>query len=113
MDRLWSWNHPVVAREVLEDLQQHRDLAYTTVLTVLENLRRKGFAGREKDGRAYRYFATNTKDEHTAALMGEVLADSGDRSSTLLRFVEQMSADEVARLREALAVLETDGHRTE
>jgi len=106
MRLLWSWNRLVSVRDVLEELQRDRPLAYTTVMTVLDNLRRKGFVTREKHGRAYRYRPTSTREQHTATVMGEVLADSGDRNVTLLRFVEQMPADEVARLREALDAVE-------
>ena len=102
MDRMWSWGRPTAVREVLEDLQRDRDIAYTTVMTVLDNLHRKGILVREKDGRAYRYQPARTRENYTAALMDEVLAASGDRTTTLLRFMEQMPPAEVARLREAL-----------
>jgi predicted transcriptional regulator len=102
MDRLWSWDRPVVVRDVLGDLQRNRTIAYTTVMTVLDNLHRKGFVIREKDGRAYRYRPAHTREEHTASLMEQALADGGDRGTALLHFVERMPADEIARLREAL-----------
>ena len=103
MERLWSWQRPVAVREVLEDLQRDRGIAYTTVMTVMDNLHRKGILTRQMDGRAYVYEPVQTREEHTAALMGQVLAGSKDRTATLLHFVEQMSPAEVARLREALA----------
>lgn len=102
MDRLWSWNHPVTVREVLEDLNCDRVLAYTTVMTVMDNLYRKGVLTRELDGRAYLYRPTLTREEHTAAFMGEVLASTGNRAVTLLHFLEQMPPGDVVRLREAL-----------
>jgi predicted transcriptional regulator len=102
MERVWSWGRPVAVREVLEDLQQDRVIAYTTVMTVMDNLHRKGVLVRAKDGRAYRYEPARTREEYTAELMGEVLAGSGDRTTTLLHFLQQMPADEVAQLREAL-----------
>ena len=102
MERLWSWNHPVAVREVLEDLQKDRVLAYTTAMTVMDNLRRKGILTREKDGRAYRYRPVMTREQYTAAFMGTVLAGSADTTATLLHFLEQIPPAEVARLREAL-----------
>jgi len=102
MERLWAWDRPVVVREVLEDLQKERRIAYTTVMTVLDNLHRKGHVTREMDGRAYRYRPSRTREEHTAQLMEQVLASSGDRGVTLMHFVEQMPPAEIARLREAL-----------
>lgn len=109
MDRMWSWDHPVAVREVLEDLQRERTLAYTTVMTVMDNLHRKGVLTRQKDGRAYRYRPTQSREQHTAAFMGEVLAGAEDRTVALLHFVEQMSPAEAARLREALDQHAQDG----
>ncbi|MCO4254476.1 BlaI/MecI/CopY family transcriptional regulator [Pseudarthrobacter cellobiosi] len=109
MDRMWSWDHPVAVREVLEDLQRDRVLAYTTVMTVMDNLRRKGVLTRQKAGRAFVYRPAQTREQHTAAFMGEVLAGSPDREVTLLHFLEQIPPDEVARLREALGGHLRDG----
>ncbi|QYJ05419.1 BlaI/MecI/CopY family transcriptional regulator [Nocardioides panacisoli] len=102
MERVWTGGRPVLVREVLEDLRSDRKIAYTTVMTVMENLYRKGFLTRERDGRAYRYTAARTRAEHTAGVMEEVLASAGDRSATLLHFVEHISADDLAELRAVL-----------
>lgn len=102
MERLWTWDRPVAVREVLDNLQQDRMIAYTTVMTVMDNLHRKGYLKREMDGRAYRYQPAQTRDEHNAALMGQVLAGSSDRATTLLRFVETMPPEQVAQLQDAL-----------
>lgn len=102
MDRMWSWDHPVAVREVLEDLQRDRTLAYTTVMTVMNNLHRKGILTRQKDGRAYLYRPFQSREQHTAVIMGEVLAGATDRTVTLMHFLEQMPAADAARLREAL-----------
>lgn len=102
MERVWAENRPVLVREVLEDLQQDRPLAYTTVMTVMDNLRKKGFLSRERQGRAYAYRATRSREEHTAEMMEEVLATAGDRAATLLHFVETISVDEMAELKAAL-----------
>lgn len=102
MERLWAWDRPVVVRQVLEDLRKERTIAYTTVMTVLDNLHRKGYVTREMNGRAYRYRPSRTREEHTVQLMQQVLASSGDRGAALMHFVEQMPPGEIARLREAL-----------
>jgi predicted transcriptional regulator len=102
MDRLWTWDRPTRVREVLDDLREQRDLAYTTVMTVMDNLHRKGLLARERDGRAYRYRPTGSREEHTAQLMEAALAAGGDRSTALLRFVDRMDRTEMAALRKAL-----------
>lgn len=102
MDRLWAWEQPALVRQVLEDLQQERSIAYTTVMTVMENLHRKGVLARERDGRAYRYTPAQTREEYTASMMEEVLASSADRSATLMHFVQHIDKAEVAALRAVL-----------
>lgn len=103
MQRLWDWDRAVAVREVLEDLQKERDLAYTTVMTVLDNLHSKGFVRREKSGRAFLYSATLTREEHTAGLLEQVLSASSDRGATLLHFVGQMDESQLSELRSALS----------
>lgn len=111
MNRLWAWQRSATVREVLEDVNSERKLAYTTVQTVMDNLQRKGLLAREVHGRAYRYVAVRTKAEHAADLIASVLADSDDRTAPLLRFVENMTAPEVARLRESLDAAHTPAVR--
>lgn len=106
MDRLWLWRRPTTVREVLEDLAPERKLAYTTIMTVMDNLHRKSLLTREQVGRAYRYSTVRSRSEHTADLIASVLAKSDDRTAPLLRFVERLNPDEVARLRASLEALE-------
>jgi len=100
MERVWSADRPLLVREVQRTLEPER--AYNTVWTVVEILYRKGWLSREKDGRAYRYRATVSREEYTADLMGEALAASTDRAATLRRFAERVDPAEAAQLREVL-----------
>jgi predicted transcriptional regulator len=102
MDRLWEWGRPVLVREMVDDLRRERDIAYTTVMTVMENLHRKGWLRRERDGRAWRYEPTGSRSGYTAALMNDALGTSPDRRTALAHFVLQMSPHDAALLREAL-----------
>lgn len=102
MDRIWSAEGRVSVRDILEDLQQDRSIAYTTVQTVMDILHRKGWLHREKDGRAYRYWPTGSREDYTARLMGEALETSSDRDAALARFVGQMDVAEVHALRKAI-----------
>jgi predicted transcriptional regulator len=102
MDRLWQCGRPVLVREMVEDLRGERPLAYTTVMTVMENLHRKGWLRRERDGRAWRYEPTGSRSGYTAALMTDALGTSADRRTALAHFVLQMSPHDAALLREAL-----------
>lgn len=102
MDRLWAWNRSATVREVLEDLSRDRQVAYTTVMTVMTNLERKGLLKRTPVGRAFAYMPTASKADHTAALIAEAVGDSQDRTTPLLRFVSQLSAAEISEMRAAL-----------
>ncbi len=83
-----------------------RDLAYTTVMTVLDRLARKDVVVRERDGRAFRYSPRRTRAEMTAELMHEALGVTGaDRDQALVSFVGEASADDLAALRRALDAL--------
>ena len=102
MDRLWQWGRPALVREVLDDLRDDRPLAYTTVMTVMENLYRKGWLRRHRDGRAWRYEPTGSRSAYTAVLMAGALETSTDRRTALAHFVLQMSPHDAALLRDAL-----------
>lgn len=102
MDHLWSAEEALTVREVRERLDRQPPLAYTTVMTVLDNLHRKGFLSRERAGRAFRYWPSQGRAEYTAELMHELLTGSGDSNATLLKFLDQMSATEVNSLRQVL-----------
>ncbi|MFE6506316.1 BlaI/MecI/CopY family transcriptional regulator [Nocardioides sp. NPDC057767] len=108
MDRLWSADRPLTVREVHALLPTDRQRAYTTVMTVMDKLFRKGVLERELDGKAYRYRPVASRAEHTATAMEELLSTSGTPRSTLLHFVGQLSAEEAQELREALDAVAVD-----
>lgn len=95
-------------RQVHDALGSTRDIAYTTVMTVLDRLAKKGAVEQIRDGRAYLYRPAVTLDELTAELMHDALGntDGANRTSALVRFVDTASADDAAALRAALAELE-------
>ena len=106
MDRLWTRREPATVREIVDELRQHREIAYTTVLTVMDNLYKKGWLRREPAGRAHRYTPVATREEYGARAMREALDDSGDPAEALLYFVGRMTLDEAAALRRALTTYE-------
>lgn len=115
MDHLWGAEVPQTVRQVHEAISARRDLAYTTVMTVLQRLARKGLVVQIRDDRAHQYSAMHGRDELVAGLMVDALdqaADSVDRRAALVHFVERVGADEADALRRALADLETK-HRSD
>ena len=102
MDCLWDLGRPASVREVLELVSRERPLAYTTVMTVLDNLHSKDLAQREKRGKAWVYAPAATREEHTARLLQDVLDDSDDRTAALMHLVGRMAPAEAAELLAAL-----------
>jgi len=101
MDVLWSAAAPLTARAVAVALPD-RELAQTTVLTVLSRLEKKGVVRRNRDGRAHTYAAVATREDHVADLMREVLGTAPDKTAALVRFVGSASPEEAAALHAAL-----------
>jgi predicted transcriptional regulator len=109
MDQVWSAGQPVLVREIHGRLRPEREPAYNTVLTVVEILYRKGWLTRERDGRAYRYRATASREDYTAGLMNEAFDTSTDRLATLRSFVRRIDPAEAAELRALLDEARGDG----
>ena len=102
MDVLWRATQPVRVRDVLDALAPQRTPAYTTAMTVLDNLHRKGWVVRHMDGKAYRYQPAYSREEAAAQAMRDVLDATGDPAAVLLHFARSASRKELAALRRAL-----------
>jgi predicted transcriptional regulator len=79
------WARPdaaITVREVYEVLGETRKIAYTTVMTVMGNLAKKGLLAVEQTGKAYAYRATQTYERFTEAavtrIVDELLKDFTD-----------------------------------
>lgn len=99
MDQMWARAGKTTVREVLEELRQRREIAYTTVMTIMDNLHRKGWLDREKHGKAYHYWPTLSREAYSARLMREALDGSENPDAVLGHFLAQMSDEESSRLR--------------
>lgn len=91
MGVLWSADAPLAVREVLAVLNAGRGapLAYTTVMTVMSRLARKGVLARSRSDRQFVY-APLAADTAEIAVRG-VLEEFGD--AALARFVERVEMD--------------------
>jgi predicted transcriptional regulator len=99
---LWEAAEPLKVRDVLDRLDTGRPLAYTTVMTVLDNLHRKSWVTREMDAHAYRYRPAVSRAEAAARALRDVLETSGDPDAALLQFASTVSDHELAVLSRAL-----------
>ncbi|MFC9898079.1 BlaI/MecI/CopY family transcriptional regulator [Nocardia sp. NPDC127579] len=103
MDRIWDRDSEyTTVRDLFEELGAEREIAYTTVMSTMDNLHRKGWLARERAGKAYRYWPTLTREEYSARVMLEALGAGGRPDLVLSHFVDQISAEESAGLRAAL-----------
>jgi predicted transcriptional regulator len=103
MDVLWDDGGRLTPAEVNARLASERELAYTTVMTVLVRLFEKGIVTRQRRGRAWEYRSVLGREEQAAKRMNAMLRDGGDQSIALSRFVENMTAKERSELQRLLA----------
>lgn len=103
LDVLWDLSGWLTPGEVHDVLAQRRDLAYTTVMTVLSNLWEKDILERRRDGRAFAYHPLQTREERTASTMSAALTAVENRPVVLTEFVGQLSHEDRAQLRRMLA----------
>lgn len=106
MELLWQAERPMTVREVVRALAAERDLAHTTVMTVLDRLARKNFLHRDRDGRAWRYYPAASREAYVAELMLDALEMTGDRDAALTRFARSVSGEEAEVLRHVLGDLD-------
>lgn len=103
MDVLWRRGSATVAeaREELDD-----DLAYTTVLTILQTLEEKGHLRHEQEGRAYRYYPEVDRSEAgssaVAYLLNKVFRGSPRMMLSHLVADRDLSEEDLRELRELL-----------
>jgi predicted transcriptional regulator len=102
MEVVWRCDDAVRVRDVLDKLEPARQPAYTTVMTVMDNLYRKGWLSRELDGRAYSYQATRDRIEAATDALRELLAGSGDPAAALLHFARSATTAESRALTRGL-----------
>jgi len=108
MDLLWDSVEARTANDLRDLLAlstgdvDGKELAVTTVLTVLARLEKKHLVTRERDTRPHRYRAVTSREEHTVELMNEALGTVMDREAVLTRFIGGISMEEAAALRRIL-----------
>lgn len=101
MDTVWEAPAPLTGRQVADALIS-RGLAYTTVLTVLTRLEKKGLLERDATSRAHTYTAVGSRSDHVTVLMQQALGEAADRNAALQHFARSVSPAEAEALRRAL-----------
>jgi BlaI family penicillinase repressor len=99
IEALWERGNATV-RELVEDNGVRRDLAYTTVMTTLDRLFKKGLLQRQTEGRAFRYTPRFTREEwhrEAAAEAFRQLLNSSPASSLPLSYLVEIVTERDAQ----------------
>lgn len=101
MEIIWVQGD-VIIRDVYDALRQERDLAYTTVMSVVHNLHRKGLLNQRIEGNTHFYTAVQTKTQFIQSKVGDLLdALLEDFSEpTMTHLIERIRQADAARLAE-------------
>jgi predicted transcriptional regulator len=104
MEAIWEAGRATVHDVHVRLAAADRELAYTTIMTVMSRLAEKGLLKRRKDGAAYVYTPAATKEEFTRRTVGTVLSELLDdfTAPAMSQFVELMDEQDEAAI-EALA----------
>ena len=105
MEFLWDSTSPQSVADVLEGLDTGKELAYTTVMTVLDRLAMKCLVTRERVERSWRYLPADPQHVVVAHDMAAALEDvpGAVRMEALQRFCSTLSPSERAAVRDACA----------
>jgi predicted transcriptional regulator len=103
-------HHPISVGEVAKYMAQTSGQARTTVLTIMERLRRKGYLGRRRSEGVYRYSPKIPKDALLRGLVQNFVRTTlGGSVSPFVAFLsekESVSDDELAALKRLVQDLE-------
>ena len=113
MEHLWESAEAhadgVTVREVHARFEGDREIAYTTVMTVLDRLAKKGLVTRVRDGRAWRYLPAYSREAASAQPVRRALdaVYVTVRRAALLLFLVGATEQEIEDLRSALAEIDS------
>lgn len=110
---LWTSRMPLGVAAVSERIQGDKTLAYTTVMTVLVNLYKKGVVDRAKRGKAYLYWAREGQDKLARGLFDRLLSGYYDGKvedffAAFLRYRQDLSATELSEMKRQLEEIESE-----
>ncbi len=110
---LWTSRMPLGVAAVSERIQGDKTLAYTTVMTVLVNLYKKGVVDRAKRGKAYLYWAREGQDKLARGLFDRLVSGYYDGKvedffAAFLRYRQDLSATELSEMKRQLEEIESE-----
>lgn len=98
---------PCTVAQVLDQLRPQRELAYTSVSTIVRILEQKGFVKSTKEGRGHVYSALVSKDAYQSMSLTQLVSNVFDGAPTLVvqRLLDSASLtpEELAQIKALLA----------
>ena len=112
MSVVWDRGETTV-QDVKEALELNRPLAYTTVMTVLSRLVKKGLLERHKEGKAYLYRPATSKEKLAGSMLRSVVqrlydGATGRAIAHLLESEENVDEAELDRLERLISAKRGD-----
>lgn len=108
MQILWE-RSSLTVNEILEQFPREPKPAYTSLLTAVQSMEKKGFVAHEKDGKAYRYRPILQKSKYKKSalrrLLGSVFDDNPYDLAVNLLKDENLGKDEIQKLKQLLEML--------
>ncbi|MBI5903289.1 MAG: BlaI/MecI/CopY family transcriptional regulator [Deltaproteobacteria bacterium] len=107
LDVLWK-SGPLNGKEIFSDIRHKRDIALTTVLTVLERLAKKGLVRKTRGESVYLFEAAYSREGFAREVSQEVLKSIFDisRSGACASFVDMLARVDPVELEELSSMIE-------
>lgn len=109
MSVIWKSSQGLTVRQVTDQLQEKKKVAYTSVMTVMGILVEKRLLSVDKSKQAYTYFAIQNQEEFTQKVVNKVLESFlSDFEEPVLQFFSQktLSPEKLKMLEEKLKAQE-------
>ncbi|WP_010586044.1 BlaI/MecI/CopY family transcriptional regulator [Schlesneria paludicola] len=87
---------PATVRQVRDELATIRDLAYTTVMTMMSIMFGKGYLARTKDGRTYVYRSIYREEKASGSLLRDIVdrVFGGSTTAVMQHLIETSDLDD-------------------
>jgi len=104
MEIIWSKGEGTTVREVLQEINSHKSVpyAYTTILTICQNLEKKGLLSSRREGKFNRYYPRISREtfhrERLSRFLGSFVKEHPDVAASLFAEAMDMSPEEAYEL---------------
>ncbi|MGH7449893.1 MAG: BlaI/MecI/CopY family transcriptional regulator [bacterium] len=107
MEIVWAKGE-ITVRQVYDQLKAQRAIAYTTVMTVMSRLAEKGLLKKIKEGTAYMYRATSSREEFTQSTIKKVITEllADFTAPAISQFMESLGNEKPEKIEELARLIE-------